>query len=294
MHRSGFNVEWNKKYSTQNSYESKNSDSVVRIKSEHEKQQIASLKNDSITSANDILVDSEEIFDNKKAKTLDQTTLNASFISLKDQSRHEEQIQRISAVLKKYTEPEEPETKDERYYMAMDVLSLLLIVILVIVALMTVRSSFVMYTAGIAMFGIPLLFVYMIRCFRTANEIRPMKPAKPIEVKPEPITEIKVETEPRKEIPVEKTSTRIGKPENDTVAIFSFIFFLFSILFAFAVPVVGLILFIVSLMLAIYSLSRKSIDGKRLRYRGLAWVPVIITLLTILLALVIVIGFIFF
>ena len=290
VHRPGFNVEWNKKYSTKNTFESKNSDSVVRIVREHERQQLASIKNDSIISPNDISVDSEEIFDTDKAKTHDRTSFNSPFISLKHQSRHEEQIQRISAVLKKYTEPEDPETKDEGYFMTMGVLSLLLIVILAMVALTTVRSSAVMYTAGIAMCGIPLLFVYMIRCFRTAKEIRATKPAKPIEIKPEPKPEIKEETEPRKEIPVEKTSTRIGKPENDTVAIFSFILFLFSILLSFAVPFLGLVLFLLSLVLAIYSLSRKTINGNPLRYRGLAWVPVIITLLAIVIGLVILIA----
>jgi hypothetical protein len=294
VHRPGFNVEWNKKYSSQNTFESKNSDSVVRIVHEHEKQQLASAKNDSIISPNDISVDTEEIFDTEKAKPHDRTAFNPSFISLKNQSRHESQIQQFSKVLKKYTEPTEPEMKNESYYTTMGILSFLLIVVLAIVALTTVRSSAVMYTAGIAMCGIPLLFVYMIRCFRTAKEIRATKPAKPIEIKPEPKPEIKGEIEPKKEIPVEKTSKSIGKPENDTVAIFSFILFLFSILLAFALPFLGLLLFLLSLILAIYSLSRKTINGKPLKYRGLAYIPVIFTLVFLILsivALVVVISF---
>lgn len=294
VHRPGFNVEWNRKYSTQSTFNYENSDSVVRIDREHEKQQFASTKNDSIIPPDNISVGSEESLHTNKVKAHERTNLNSSFISLKDQSRHEEQIQRISAVLKKYTEPEEPETNEEGYYLTMGVLSLLLIIVLAIVALTTVRSSAVMYTAGIAMCGIPLLFIYMIRCFRTAKEIRASKPAKPNEVETKPKPEIKEETHPKKEIPVEKTSPKIDKAEKDNVAIISFIFFLFSILFAFITPGLGLILFIVSLMLAIYSLSRKTINGNPLRYRGLAWVPVIAALFTIILALIILIGFIFF
>lgn len=67
VHRRGFKVEWNKKYSTQNKFDSKNSDSTVRIERKHEKEQFAYEKNDSIITSNEISTDSEQPLGKNKA-----------------------------------------------------------------------------------------------------------------------------------------------------------------------------------------------------------------------------------
>jgi hypothetical protein len=296
VHRPGFNIEWNKKYSTHNKISDTDSSHVLANKSEFPNENKIGLVNtDSTRSTVDQKIRTKNdvtAIEQSKGKNL--AIFNSPAKTLIENKNRTEQFEAFSTVLKKYTEPTATESKDENYYLTIGVLSMLLIIVLVIVALTTARSSIVMYTAGLAMFGIPLLFIYMIRSFRTAREIKASKPVKIVEEKPISKPELKEENEPKKEIPDTKTSATIGKPENDTVAIFSFILFLFSILLAFALPFLGLLLFFLSLVLAIYSLSRKTIDGKPLRYRGLAWFPVILTIIALVISLVILIAFLSF
>jgi len=279
IHRPGMSIHWHNGYTTQKSAEpSRNKTQEINAPAnliesldfenseESEKKDNFSsneiVKSRSATNTGESAVRPKEF---QPLQTLRNTIRTAEQLKNKDKTHVTK-----SAVTNTVQRP-------RSFYIGMGILSILLIFALGVTLLATLGSPILYYTAGIAMLGIPLLFIYALKNIKIAGSIPKVEKIR--------VTPTKTPTESGNK---PDNSSNAGSQDKistaNTAAITSFVLFIASILLL-LVPFLSLLLFIASVIAGIIAISRNNQSPFHLRYTGLAWasVGITITFLVILL-----------
>jgi hypothetical protein len=285
VHRPGLFIQWNNAHTPQKPAESSNKTSQQLLTSadlnesfdfEHseeteKKEHLYSteiVKSSSATNKGESAIRPKEF---QPLQTLTNTIRAAEQLKNKDKT-HETK----SAVTNTVQKP-------RSFYMGMGIISILLIFALGIILLATLGSPVLYYTAGIAMLGIPLLFIYALKNIKIARSIPKVEKIR--------VTPTKAPTESGNK---PDNSSNAGSQDKiktaNTAAITSFVLFITSILLIF-VPFLSLLLFIASVIAGIIAISRNNKSPFHLRYTGLAWASVGITITFVAILLITLILF---
>ena len=284
VHRPGFHVQWNTSYSTYNGVEkSENQTDPIQVIQEDYVEEIGirtemnePKKNLELgTTALKIPESLEEIVRPNLHSGTVKNLSNACSTFMEIKKKHAPR----KLVVKQISE------KGRNFYSNLAILSILLIFTLVIIVLVTLASPSLYYTAGIALLGIPLLFIYAIRNIKIAKSFPVVSKARVVPKK-----------QPNQSNNNQNNTDKVVLNRNETkntAAIVSLILFLSSILLIF-VPFLSILLFLGSSVAGVIGIVRNKQSPVPLRYTNLAWVSVGITLTILVLALIIIIALILF
>lgn len=272
IHRPGMSIQWHKGYTTEKSAEPSRNKAIefnepadisesfdVEHSQETEKKERLSSNEPSQTT---YAIVQEE----KTTPLMDFQPIQL----LKKTIKQAEQLKHKRRSIETKSTGNNTGEKRRSFYMGMGILSIIIILALGITVLATLGSPVLYYTAGIALLGIPLLFIYAIKNFRNAQSIPKIQK---IRVTPT-ITSNQQGNKP------DALSSKGSQDKISTVntaAITSFVLFITSILLI-LVPFLSLLLFITSVIAGIIAISRNYRSSFQLRYTGLAWASVGITI----------------
>lgn len=273
IHRPGMSIQWYKGYTSEKSVEpSRNK--AIEINAPADISESFAVEHSQETEKK------ERLSSNEPSQTTyaivlqeENTTPRIDFQPiqlLKKTIKQAEQLKHKRKSIKTKSTGNNTEEKPRSFYMGMGILSIILILALGITLLATLGSPVLYYTAGIALLGIPLLFIYAIKNFRSAQSIPKIQK---IRVTPT----ITPNQQGNKPDALSSKGSQDKISTVNTAAITSFVLFITSILLI-LVPFLSLLLFIASVIAGIIAISRNNRSPFRLRYTGLAWASVGITI----------------
>lgn len=272
IHRPGISIQWHNGYTTQKSAETLRNKTTefnvpANISESFDVEHSQEIEKKERLSSNEPSQTCYAIFlEEKTTPLMDFQPIQL----LKKTIKQAEQLKHKHRSIETKSTGKNTEEKPRSFYMGMGILSVILILALGIILLATLGSPVLYYTAGIAMLGIPLLFIYAIKNFRSAQS---MPKIQKIRVTP-------TKTPNQQGNKPDALSSKGSQDKISTVntaAITSFVLFITSILLI-LVPFLSLLLFITSMIAGIIAIIRNNRSPFHLRYTGLAWVSVGITI----------------
>jgi hypothetical protein len=273
MHRPGYHIEWKATNAVQKSTVSSDREILAELPNEGQNEAYEKIQPKTFNQTTPEETVKPAIQENEKFKKLEMRS-TALFQKVEAPRKVGRTISGIASMIKEHTAAADTLQKPKSYYVTMGILSLLLLLALVIILLATLKSPSLYYTAGVALLGIPLLFLFAIKNFKIARSI-PIDRKVKIEKK---APELDKTSPSDKNTNNETTGTKpseqntVTRPKNGA-AISSFVFLLASLTLA-IIPFLGIILFLISFILGITAIVRDQRSSVPLRYTALAWVAV--------------------